>query len=114
MADELQTGSIPATGLASVATAENSTTLRVQLAAQKKWKVVSTILATLGGILLTGASVSAAVNPTVFFVLLGTGGLSSVLAVIFASFAGAELDEKKLEEIGEKVALIIQKKQAGK
>lgn len=104
MGDELEKGVIDGKLVPTVATAENSTTLKVQLNAQKRWKVISASLSVVGTIGLTAAVAS----PTAFLPGLIIGGLCTLGGILAASASGAEIDEKALEAIGTRVATVIE------
>jgi hypothetical protein len=110
MSDELQTGSIPDRALPTVATAENSTTLAVQLRSQKRAKLIAAAFGTLGTLGFTLAGLST-VNPALLVPGLITFGVGSLGGIVASAFTGAELDDKAIEQLQKRLEIIAAKAQ---
>ncbi|MDX2014175.1 MAG: hypothetical protein SFW67_28510 [Myxococcaceae bacterium] len=108
MTDELQTGSVDRPVQPSVATAENSTTLAVQLKSQKRAKVLAAAFGTLGtlGFTLAGLSVQMPALLVPGLIAFGIGSLGGIIA---SAFSGAELDEKAIDAIGKRMEVLAER-----
>ena len=106
MADELQTAPVDRPQAPQVATAANSTTLAVQLASQKRWRIAARVATILSGLGFSATAMApAAVLPGLI-----VGGIGGLLAVTFASLSGAEFDEAALDKVATRVVTILEKK----
>jgi hypothetical protein len=108
MSEELQSGTVDRPQAPAVATAANSTTLAVQLASQKKWRIAARVATVLSAVGFTATAV-----PATFLPGLIVGGLGGLLAVFFASQSGAEFDEAALEKVTTRVATLLEQRSKG-
>ena len=105
MAEEIEKSELPNRLGASVATSENSTTLKIQLAAQKRWRIAAAVASTVSVIGFALASQPALLVPGVV-----AGGVGALGAIIFGAVSGAEVDEKAITAIADRVAAALTKK----
>ena len=92
-------------GAVTTATADNSTTLKIALAAQKRWRVAAAISAAVSTIGFSLTTVPALLVPG-----LVAGGVGALAAIVFSAVSGAELDEKAISAVAERVATVLEKR----
>lgn len=93
----------------TTATQANSNTVAIALAAQKRWKVAASAFGVLTTLGLAAATAGASVMPLFVGGLIATG-IGAVGTLVSAVASGAELDEKALQTVSERVAKLLESK----
>lgn len=106
--DTLQTAPIPSRAVADTATAENSTTLKIALASQKRWRIAAAVSSAVSVIGFALAS-----TPSLLIPGLIIGGVGFLGGIVFGAISGAEVDEKAITAIAERVGAALAKKPGG-